>query len=153
MRKDIKQIIVFATLALSCALLAANSRAQDQDKNVATKIDQKPVVVTEKLQPVPASRDAENKILKAEHAHDVIAKQQTETSLQMQRLQTQAQQQWDALDKQAKELGPKEVATAKDIEAAIEAAWKESGLDKAKYDFDAADFVFKPKPPAAQAKK
>jgi hypothetical protein len=142
--------LVFAVLTLFPLTMCA----QDKDKNLVVKIDEKPKpVVTEKLQPVPMSREAENRILKAEHAHDQIARQETELNLQMQQLQLQAQNQWNALDAKAKELGPKEVSTSKDIEAAIEQAWKESGLDKTKYDVDAADFTFKPKLPAAQAKK
>ena len=103
--------------------------------------------------PVPMSREAENRILKAEHAHDQIAKQQADVNLRMQQLQTQAQQQWEGLQKQANELAPKETATSKAVDEAIEQAWKESGLDKAKYDADAADFTFKPKAAPAQAKK
>ena len=125
---------VFILLSLACALFANTLRAEDKPANVS------------------ASRDAENRILKAEHAHDLITKQQSDVNLQMQQLQVQAQQRWDTLDKQAKELTPKEQATSKEIDAAIEQAWKETGLDKTKYDFDAADFTFKPKV-AAQAKK
>lgn len=118
--------------------------------SIALLADDKPA---EKPANVPASREAENRILKAEHGHDQVAKQQSDVNLQMQQLQVQAQQRWDALDKQGKELATKEQATSKEIEAAIESAWKESGLDKAKYDFDAADFTFKPKAAPAQAKK
>jgi hypothetical protein len=126
---------LFVLLSLACALFANTLRAQDKPANV------------------PASREAENRILKAEHAHDQVAKQQADVNLQMQQLQVQAQQRWDALDKQGKELATKEQATSKEIDAVIESIWKETGLDKTKYDFDAADFTFKPKAAPAQAKK
>jgi hypothetical protein len=102
---------------------------------------------------VSASRDAENRILKAEHAHDQVAKEQASVNLQMQTLQVNAKAQWDTLQKQQTDLDTKEKATSKEVDAAIEEAWKESGLDKSKYDFDAADFTYKPKAPPAQAKK
>lgn len=108
------------------------------------------------LIPVTLSRDAENRILKAEHAHDQAVKLQTDTSMQTQQLQMQANQIKERLDAQAKDADAKEKAASKDVDAAIEQAWKDAGLDKAKYDFDAADFTFKPKPPPAppaQAKK
>jgi hypothetical protein len=128
---------VFVLLSLACALFSTTLRAEDKPSNV------------------PASREAENRILKAEHAHDQVAKQQGDVNLQMQQLQVQAQQRWDALDKQAKELAIKEQATSKELDAVIEQVWKESGLNKTTYDFDAADFTFKPKIAAkpAQAKK
>jgi hypothetical protein len=126
----------FAVCAILVSLFANTLRAEDKPANI------------------PASPAVENQILKAEHAHDQIVKKQTDVNVQLQNLSIQAQKIQDGLQKQAQELGPQEKSTAAAVDAAIEQAWKESGLDKSKYDFDPADFVFKPKAaPAPTAKK
>jgi outer membrane protein OmpA-like peptidoglycan-associated protein len=95
----------------------------------------------DKPKPVTASMETENKILKAENALDKVTQAEQAINTQFMELQSKAKQ----LQEQFTQEQAKEAPARKAVDEAIEAAWKESGLDKSKFDFDAADFTFKPK--------
>lgn len=121
-----KQIVI-AVVLLSAALVL--SRAEDTPK------------------PITASVAIENRILKAEHVRDEILKQKAdvlEKGHQIQDMSKKLQEQWDDLNK-------KDATASKSVDEEIEAAWKESGLDKSKYTFDPANFTFSLKPPDQKA--
>jgi len=102
------------------------------------------------------SMATENKILKAENALSAVTSAEQAINVQFMDLQTKAQ----ALQKQYTEIQAKEKPARDAVDAAQAEAWKESGLDKATFDADWADFTFKPKieqkakaDPPAPAKK
>jgi hypothetical protein len=102
--------------------------------------------------PVTMSLAAENKILKAENNLAKITSAEQAINVQYMDLQNKA----SALQKQFTEEQAKEAPARKAVDDAQADAWKESGLDKAKFDADWADFTFKPKVQAkaeAPAKK
>jgi len=127
-----KQITIAVFYLLSALLLA---RAEDA----------KPPAP----QPVPMSMTAENAILKAEHALDAVQKQEADVRDRFNQLQNAGKQ----LQDQFADLQKKETDANKKVDEAIEAAWKESGLDKSKYSADTASFKFNPKPPETKAEK
>lgn len=88
--------------------------------------------------PIAVSMTSENRILKAEHDLDVIQDKMKDMIVQY----DQIQKQLDDLKVQYQAEQGKEATAKKAVDDAIEAAWKDSGLDKAKYDFDAAGFKF-----------
>ena len=115
-----KQIVIAAAFLLSALLFA---RAADAPKSI------------------PAPLATENKILKAEHAYDEVLKQEADIRDKFNQLQTAGEQ----LKTSYQDLQKKDAAAKKAVDDEIEAAWKESGLDKSKYQFDAANFTFTPK--------
>ena len=102
--------------------------------------------------PVTMSTAVENKILKAENNLAKITSAEQAINVQYMDLQSKMQQlQKQFTDQQAQEKPAREA-----VDAAQEAAWKDAGLDKSRYDADWADFTFKPKVQAkaeAPAKK
>lgn len=88
-------------------------------------------------EPKKVSLVVQNKILVAEHKFD----QATTTKLQAEAQFQELKAIYANADKQAQ-------VASKEVNEAIEEAWKESGLDRNKYTFDPANFTFplKPKP-------
>jgi len=121
--------------------LSAVTAGQTIDKPVSISADA--------LKPVPMSIASENRILKAEHSRDEVLKQEADLRDQFNQLQNASKQ----LQEKYADLQKKDSAVSKDVDEQIEAAWKESGLDKSKYSADVAGFVFNPKTePKTEAK-
>ena len=91
---------------------------------------------------IPFSLSSENKILKAEHELDGVKTKEAQMQMEYRGLQDRVKTLQDDFTKTLEE----EKKAGKAVEDAVEGAWKESGLDKSKYDADTADFTFKPKP-------
>lgn len=99
--------------------------------------DKKP----EAAPPKVASTEAINKILKAEHIHDTAVATMLQAENQFQQLKVvYAQAQATEQD------------SAKQVSAAIEAAWLDSKLSKDEYTFDPANFTFAQKPKTPEKK-
>jgi hypothetical protein len=117
---------VFAVLFVAlCAF------GQDKSKTTAPPV----------LKPVVLSIASENTLLKAENDLGVIRNAELDIQNKFYKISQQATD----LKKQYKEVAAKELQAQKNVENAIEAAWKESGLDKANYDFAVDTFTFVPK--------
>lgn len=105
--------------------------------------------------PSPVDEATQNKILKANHAHDqALAKladikdRWSRAQDQSRQAQEQAQkvlaQQQSALNSEAEALQPQLAKTQKDLDEEIDAAYKAAKLDKTKYSFNLETFVFSP---------
>ncbi len=104
---------------------------------------------TDTAKPVSASIATQNKILRAQHELDAIQNKEKDSNVQFLQLQQQAQ----TLQQGYGQMQTQEAQLKKAVDAAIEDAWKESGLDKSKYDFDQANLTFTPKKANESAKK
>jgi|GEM_PF-6820864 len=94
---------------------------------------------------IPASVASENTILKAQHDLDSVQAKEKDSNIQFMQLQQQAK----ALQDGYAGLQSQETAAKKAKDAAIENAWKESGLSKDQYVFDDTGFTFTEKKSAA----
>jgi hypothetical protein len=87
----------------------------------------------------------ENQILRAEHTHDLAVTAQTNAQMSLTQLQAQYEAYLKKFTDAKTQADAEEKKGAVAVNDAIANAWKEAGLDKTNYDFDAADFTFKPK--------
>lgn len=96
----------------------------------------------QKPQPVQASQASELAILKAENALYKITSKEKDLTVEY----AKSVQEQRNLNDQYGQVAATQPAAEKAVNEAIEQAWKDSGLDKTKYDFDPAKFLFTPKP-------
>jgi hypothetical protein len=135
--------------------------ATAQDKSTATAATQVSVATTAEdkmnITSTPhASVATENQILRAEHTHDQAVTAQTNAQMNLTNLQTQYERYVKQFNDAKTKADSDEKTSAKTVDEAIENAWKESKLDKTEYDFDPANFTFKPitkTPVAPEVKK
>jgi hypothetical protein len=108
------------------AMLAGSLWAQDKPKADAPK-------------PIAMSQASQNKILKAEHEYDTIIAGEQQLQIQYAQCTPERMQ---ALQTNFTAIDAKKDPAAKAVSAAIEDAWKDSGLSKTEYDIDPANFSF-----------
>lgn len=119
--------VMFLTFFVACLLAMVEGFANGEDKKPADPPKQ-----------IHISMELENKILKAEHDKDQadLMKQKAETNFAQ--MQQQLKAVWDDSEKKSQKAD-------KEVNDAIEQAWKESGLSKDEYLYNPASFVFEPK--------
>lgn len=117
-----KKLAVLAIVVLSVLALA-------EDK----KPDAKPLPTLTEIQ--------QNKLLKAQHAKDLVSQKGAQLAGQWQQIVAQQRE----IQDRAKALDQEMAEANKALDAETDAAFKAAGLDKEKYTLDVEKMVFNPK--------